>query len=440
MTGEMPDLTDEQRAIVAHTHGPALVFAVAGAGKTTAMTWRIERLVREGVFPARAILATSFSKASVRDIQLALARWPHCAGVQVQTLHSVGWNILKAARRRGHLPDLVLAREEDNAEGHILTQTLSRAWREKVPYAAELETLDRQDFQTYVGVCKANLRYADLVRVALPPSALAHASQAPSPQGFPWYRDLYALYERVRQQENALTFDDMLLTGWECLHRFPDVLAEMQNRFQCVLVDEFQDVSRVQSEMLDLLTQSGRHYMAIGDDDQTIYEWRGADPGFILRFAARYQSVTYFIHDNFRSHAAPLALANRVIEKNVRRQPKRLSLTRGFEGSVSVHSEVSPESQGRHLAELIRQERDSGRRLADIAVLVRLYAQTPYLEHALIQAGIPYHVVGSSPFYARPEVVTLLDYLRLAGGEEPTRWTSPPPSRNGRGKRCTGEA
>ena len=418
-------LTDEQRAIVAHDGGPALVFAVAGAGKTTAMTHRIERLVREGVFPARSILATSFSKASVQDIKAALARWPHCAPVQVQTLHAVGWGLLRLAQRAGHLPELGLSSEEDSSDSQLLGRVLSRAWREKVAYAPELDELDRPDFLTYVGVMKANLWYADLARADLPPSALALAAQAPAPPGFAWYRDLYGLYERVRASERVLTFDDMLLSGWECLHRFPDVLAEARRRFRCVLVDEFQDVNRVQSEMLDLLTGPDRHYMGIGDDDQTIYEWRGADPSLILAFAGRYGAARYFIRDNFRSHAAPLALANRVIERNRKREPKRLSLTRGFGGDVQVHTEDSPEQQGRHVAALVREALEAGHRASEVAILVRLYAQTPYLEQALLEAGVPYRVVGGSPFYARPEVLTLLDYLRLAGGASPdweTHW------------------
>ena len=305
-------------------------------------------------------------------------------------------------------------------------RVLSRAWREKAAYASELDELDRQDFLTYVGVMKANLWYADLERADLPPAARAVAAQAPAPPGFPWYRDLYGLYEQVRAQERVLTFDDMLLSGWECLHRFPDVLAEARRRFRCVLVDEFQDVNRVQSEMLDLLTGPDRNYMGIGDDDQTIYEWRGADPSLILSFAQRYRAARYFIRDNFRSHAAPLALANRVIERNQKREPKRLSLTRGFGGEVQVHTEDSPEHQGRHVAALVQEALKSGDRAGQIAILVRLYAQTPYLEQALLETGISYRVVGSSPFYARPEVLTLLDYLRLAqgtaGADWETRW------------------
>ena len=419
-----PNLTEEQRAIVAHSHGPALVFAVAGAGKTTAMTYRIERLVREKAFSAPSILATSFSKASVKDIKTALGRWPHCEKVQVQTLHAVGWGILRLAQRRGLGRELHLGQEEEGDDTRLLGQVLGVAWREKVAYAAELDSMDRADFLNYVGVMKANLLYADLTRVDLPPAALAQAGQAAAPPGFAWYPALYGLYESVRVQAQILTFDDMLLSAWECLHRFPDVLDDARRRLACVLVDEFQDVNRVQSEILDLLTFPHRHYMAIGDDDQTIYEWRGADPGFILNFAARYSASKYYIRDNFRSHAAPLALANRVIERNRRREPKRLSLTRGFGGRLEVHEETSPESQGRHLAQLVQKALDAGRRPSELAILVRLYAQTPPLEQGLLEANIPYRVVGSPPFYARPEVKTLLDYVRLACLDDgwETRW------------------
>ncbi len=421
-----PNLTQEQQAIIAHNYGPALVFAVAGAGKTTAMTHRIERLVRENIFPASAILATSFSKASVKDIKAALGQWPHCGGVQVQTLHAVGWGILKMAQRRGLGLELNLGQEEDSGDSQLLGRVLGQAWREKVSFAAELDALDRPDFLTYVGVMKANLLYPDPAKLTLPPAALSQVGQAPALGGFAWYPALYALYEKVRVQEKILTFDDMLLSAWECLHRFPEVLADARRRFGCVLVDEFQDVNRVQSEILDLLTYPHRNYMAIGDDDQTIYEWRGADPGFILSFANRYGAAKYLIRDNFRSHAAPLALANKVIAWNRKREPKSLSLTRGFGGRLEVHEEATPESQGKHLAALIGDALSGGRAPSEIAVLVRLYAQTPPLEQGLLEADIPYRVVGSSPFYARPEVKTLLDYVRLARMDDgwETRWAA----------------
>ena len=420
-----PSLTEEQAAIVAHHSGPALVFAVAGAGKTTAMTHRIERLVRENIFSASAILATSFSKASVSDIKTALGHWPHCGPVQVQTLHAVGLGILRLAQRRGLGQGFSSSPDDEGGDSRLLGMTLGQAWREKVPYAAELDALDRPDFLNYVGVMKANLWYPDVNALDLPPAALAMTAAAPAPAGFSWYPALYGLYEKVRVSERMLTFDDMLLSAWECLHRYPEVLADARRRFECVLVDEFQDVNKVQSEILDLLTFPHRNYMAIGDDDQTIYEWRGADPGFILDFARRYGAAKYIIRDNFRSHAAPLALANEVIAKNRRREPKRLSLTRGFGGSLEVYEEASPETQGQHLARLVKAALESGRQPTEIAVLVRLYAQTPPLEQGLLEAGVAYKVIGSSPFYARPEVKTLLDYVRLARREDgwETRWT-----------------
>ncbi len=187
----------------------------------------------------------------------------------------------------------------------------------------------------------------------------------------------------------------------------------MQAQYQCVLVDEFQDINLAQSEILDLITEPHRNLMAIGDDDQTIYEWRGADPSFILNFAQRYQAATYLISHNFRCPAGPLILANHVIGHNKQRSPKRLRLTRGFDGHTRVHF---AKDMANLSAEIVSQIHDlhtrDGRQLDDIAVLVRLNAQTPHIEQALINAGIPYRI--SKPFYARSEIETLIRYCRIA--------------------------
>ena len=413
-------LTDEQQAIVNHNSGPALVFAVAGSGKSTALVHRIERLVREGIASPRHILATSFSRASISDLRDALARWPHCAQVKPVTLHSTGFGLMRLAQRHGLLVNLNLQETDDTpgTDKIILIRAMKKAREERVSYVPELEMLDQDDFLSYVGVCKGNLCYADLNKANLPAAARLVATQAEPPVGFPWYLDLYQQYERVRLKENWITFDDMLMTGWECLARFPEVLAEARGRFQSVLVDEFQDVNLAQSEMLDLLTFPHRNYMAIGDDDQTIYEWRGADPRFILDFERRYEAKKYLIHDNFRSQASHLALANRVIERNQRREPKHLSLTRGFDGGTHVHQEATQAEQGQHIVSLIQQVLQEGQGIRDIAVLVRMYAQTPSIESALIEAHIPYKVVGSVPFYQRPEILALIDYLRLGVVEQ----------------------
>ncbi len=408
-------LTTQQQSVVNHDNGPALVFAVAGAGKTTAMVHRIERLVREGVFSPEQILATSFGRANVQDLKAALTPFPHCRAVDARTLHSLGRDIIKQAQQLGHLRTLRLNQPRNSGaspEHQLLTQAIAAARHQNLPFKQELDGLDRQDFLDYVGQCKGNLLYANFRRVDLPTAAKKLAGQAPEPSDMlTWYLDLYRLFEEIRIKQGVVTFADMLLTGWEALVTFPDLLEKVQNHYKTVLVDEFQDINLVQSELLDLITQSHGNYMAIGDDDQTIYEWRGASPHFILNFPERYGADTYLISDNFRCPATPLVLANRVIIKNKQRKAKRLNLTRGFLGetAVSLHDDLNKMSY--HIVRQIRSLHKKKRPLNDIAVLVRLNAQTPPIEQQLISHNIPYRV--SKPFYERNEIKTLIQYCRI---------------------------
>lgn len=410
--------TPQQQAVIAHNTGPALVFAVAGAGKTTAMVHRIERLVREGIFPAERVLATSFARANVKDLREAMQQWPHCGRVHLRTLHSLGYQIIRQAIDQRLVRGLRLGGdddEEDSGGQGLLSRTLTEARRRNVPFKKELDGLDWADFLAYVGYCKGNLHYAHLERANLPAAALQHASQAEAPPKLGWYLDLFRLYEEVRQQQGSITFDDMLLTAWELLLRFNSLADKVRDLYQCVLVDEFQDINLVQSELLDLLTPH-RNYMAIGDDDQTIYEWRGADPRFILGFAERYKAKTYLINDNFRCPAAPLVLANQVIRFNQKRHPKQLSLTKGFHGETKLHRVKEVATMAGEIVRQIAAAYRQGTRYNDIAVLVRINAQTPYIEQQLITHEIPYRV--QQPFYDRLEIRTLIEYARLAWIEQ----------------------
>ncbi len=411
----MLQLTPEQQAIVAHNKGPALVFAVAGAGKTTAMVHRIERLVRERIFRPERILATSFSRATVDDISKALKVWSYCSRVQAITLHSLGWRILNRAHSL-RLVDLQLSKENDpeRLADSMLNQALGIARDRGIVDKSEGRNIDREDFQTFVSSCMGNLQYPDLAGANLPTDALTWATQAVPPSNLPWYLDLYRIYEQVRSERRAVTFDYMLFGAWEMLMRHEALRNEWQAAFDCLIVDEFQDVNLVQSELLDLLSSHHRNYMVIGDDDQTIYEWRGARPHFILRFAQRYGAKSFFVSDNFRCKASQVVLANQIISHNVNRQQKSLHLTRGFDGRTFAHEAESIPAMGRQIVAEIKAAREKGVPLRDIAILVRLYAQTPHIEHPLIEEQIPYKIIGSTPFYDRPEVRVLLCYLRVA--------------------------
>lgn len=404
-------LTPEQQQVVAHNYGPALVFAVAGAGKTTAMVHRIARLVREQVFKPRRILATSFSRATVSDIRAALADQGDCGEVQVATLHSIGLQILRRAQDKGLLRSLEVVGEDGTlSEKQLLKRVLGKARQQRLELPPNL---DEQDFLSFVGVCKGNFVYPNPSKLRLPPDALKKVKLVESPEHLPYYAPLYELYEKTRQELGLITFDDMLLSAWEVLQQQPELLNEQQGHFDCIMVDEFQDVNEVQNELLDLLSAQHRNYMAIGDDDQTIYEWRGASPRFILDFPRRYTAIKYLLRENFRSRASHLALANRIIVHNQQREPKQLLLTRGFEGHTQVRSVADERAQSRQLVIDIMAACQSGYRMDQQAVLVRLYAQTPWLEQALIEAMIPYRIVGSVPFYQRTEIRTLLAYLDL---------------------------
>jgi len=174
-------LTDEQERIVDHGHGPALVFAVAGAGKTTTMVRRIERLVRENVFRPERILAASFSRATVADLKLALKAFPHASKVDVKTLHGLAYGIIRDAVRMGIGPNLKLPEDIDSIPHAILNRALNAARAKGASFAADLESLDREDFFAYVGGCKATLAFVDLKTRDLPLTLLPRRRRRPHP-------------------------------------------------------------------------------------------------------------------------------------------------------------------------------------------------------------------------------------------------------------------
>lgn len=405
-------LTAEQKQIVGHNEGAALVFAVAGSGKTTSMVHRIKRLVSNKVCPANKILATSFSRATVDDIQKVLKSM-NVQGVQTCTLHALGFRIIRLAADCHYIPKEYI-KIHDNQEflGDILARIALNKLRGK--HRKELEQLkvEEEDFKTQISIWKANIQYADLDLADLTAAALNLAQQAQHEN--PYYIEAYQMYEWARQQNKWLTFDDMLLLAWEVLVKYPDILQHIQSKYEMVMVDEFQDVNKVQYHLLDLLVKSHGNYMVIGDDDQCIYEWRGANPSFILNFEAAYNAQKYIISDNFRSTGHQVILANQVIHQNKNRHPKKLSLTQGFEGNAYIMTANNLNNEAKILVDEIFQKRKEGLAFTDMAILIRLYNQTPMLEAEMIHRKLYYKIVGSTPFYKRNEIDTLLKYLRFA--------------------------
>ena len=409
-------LTPAQQAIVDHEQGPAVVLGVAGAGKTTALEYRIGRLVRTSLFEANRILVAACDAAAAADMRRRLARHPGCREVAVVTLHALGLSAVQAAYDQGRLHHLNpnWRKRLNGASRAVLAATLTEARSRQATYAGELDALDAADFLAWMSALKGNLYYPD--EESIPPD-LVHSelvSLAVPPDDLPWYADLYRLYEEVRLDMGLLTADDQLLTGWEMLSLHGSVLRPLQARFDCVIVDDFQDVNLAQAEILDMVAHPHLNYMVTGSDDQTLYAWRGARPDVLLDFAQRYGARQYPLTECLRCRAGPLLLANAVIEHNRRRTPKTLHLTRGFGGHTEILGFRTPREMGAAIVDDIQQLRAGAMSYSDMAVLVRGFAQTPPVEQAFIAADIPYVVAGAEPFYKRPEVQTLVDYCRLA--------------------------
>jgi DNA helicase-2/ATP-dependent DNA helicase PcrA len=414
-------LTPQQQAVVNHTYGPALVFAVAGAGKTTALEQRIVRLVQEGIFAPGRILAAAYNLAVKNELGARLRRHEGCAAVEVVTLHALGLRAVRLAWEAGLLPSLRRSAfgEMEEAQTTLLNAAMVEARRRKAPYQRELDSLDRTDFFTWLSSCKGNLFYPSLEDIPAILRKTGDPQQATPPAQTPWYLAFSQLMESVQAHRGLLTFDDQLRLGWEVLVTYPQILAHMQSLYDCVLVDEFQDVNLAQYRILDMITaprpdKPQRNYMVVGDDDQTIYEWRGANTHFILNFGEAYKAARYVMSENFRCPAGPLTLANAVIRHNRQRFDKRLHLTRGLDGTTLITRSEDRAAMGAQIVATIHAALAQGDRLQGIAVLVRAKAQTPPVELALIRAKIPYEMVGGQPFYARWEITTLVAYCRMA--------------------------
>ena len=405
-------LTAEQLNIVNHHQGAAIVYAVAGAGKSTTMAHRVQHLVQHHNIKPPRILVCSFSKATVSDINKKIEQLG-VTGASCYTFNALGRKIVQKTVQMGYWSAF--------NEEHIEHRSSQLAMRALVELGKQLGKnfsqldVNQEDLQNYISVCKGNLCYADLLAAKLPVHCKQFAQQAEHSNRH--YLKAYQLHEQIRQQHNWLTFDDQLLLAWEALERFDEIRAWAKQQFDFLLVDEFQDVNKVQAQIADILTEDHRNYMAIGDDDQCIYEWRGANVRYILDFKKRYQAAEYIISDNFRCFAEATLLAGKVIAQNQERQRKDLVSQKGFGGEVLLQGFDSDSATAHYLVQQYQQRLSTGISPKDCIVLVRSYSQTAVIEAKLIEAQLAYQVIGSQRFYERPEVKVLFTYLGLARQE-----------------------
>jgi len=389
-------LNPSQREAVAAVDGPVLVVAGAGSGKTRVLTYRIAHLIRDlGVHP-REILAITFTNKAADEMRSRVGDLVGGAvkAMWVSTFHSACVRILRReAHRFGYTSGFSIYDDQDSLR--LVTQCLK-----------DLD-LDTKRFppRTVQGIIsKAKNELVDFETFASSDAGFYHEQVA----------SVYRLYQQRLVGYSAMDFDDLLMVTVELFGAFPDVLADYQDRFRYVLVDEYQDTNRAQYTLVRLLAGRHRNLCVVGDSDQSIYRWRGADIRNILDFEKDYPDARVVVlEQNYRSSETILDAANSVIANNPRRQAKRLWSDRG-RGERIVWFEAQDEhDEAGFVADQIAELVSAGRTYRDVAVFYRTNAQSRVLEDVFLRRGVPYRVVGSVRFYDRKEIRDALAYLRV---------------------------
>ncbi|MYC97699.1 MAG: AAA family ATPase [Gammaproteobacteria bacterium] len=393
-------LNPEQRAAVLHFEGPLLVLAGAGTGKTRALTCRIAHLVREHGVPPHRILAVTFTNKAAGEMRERVANYlgEEPRGMWLGTFHALGARLLRIhADEVGRVAPFTIFDAE---------QSLNQVKRAQKAARVNPDRWNPRSVQGVISSAKNVLigpqQFHDENADGADPLAAVAAL-------------VYPEYQAALARQNAFDFDDLLMRPVELLESHPDILYRYSDRFAFLLVDEYQDTNHAQFRLLDLLARTHGNLMVVGDDDQSIYGWRGADIRNILQFESVFPSACVVrLERNYRSTGHVLQAANAAISHNVARKAKTLHTRRPDGELLSVLHTATEADEARCIAdeaELLRQA--NGWPYRSFAVLYRTNAQSRALEEELMRRFIPYQIVGGVRFYERREIRDVLAYLRL---------------------------
>ena len=392
---ETEALNDIQTQAVEHTDGPVLIFAGAGSGKTRVLTHRIALLLgRKKIAPDR-IFAVTFTNKAAGEMKTRLERMVGAAArdLWVGTFHAMCVRMLRRdGSKAGISPSFAII---DDADQRQLVKDI-------------LDDLDYDERQLAPGACLHEISKA---KNSLVWPDKFHEQQT----SFLGERmaNVYTEYERRLRESNSLDFDDLIVRTIDLLERDENVREKYQNKFEYILVDEYQDVNIAQYRLIALLGAKHKNVTVVGDDDQSIYSWRGSDYRMILRFEEDFPGAKVFkLEENYRSTQRILDAANALVANNKTRAPKKLFTNRAEGEAITVYAAATERDEARYTTEKIKQMVRDGAAYKDFLVLYRTNAQSRVFEEALIADGIPYRVVGGVGFYARAEIKDVIAYLR----------------------------
>ncbi len=399
----LQDLTEPQRQAVAHVDGPLLIIAGPGSGKTRVITRRVAYLMGQGVAPA-SILAITFTNKAAGEMKERVG-------------HLLGRQLRDFGRLDGYYPTICTF--------HSLCLRVLRTYADQIGLPLNFSVFDSSDQTKLV---KDALKTLEVSTTNFPP-ATVHAtisnaknqlvdaaafSQAASDFYHRKVAQIYTKYQQLLDQNNALDFDDLLLRTAYAFRRHPDVLRRLQDRFQYVLIDEYQDTNHAQYIIAHALAQRHRNMCVVGDPDQSIYAWRGADLRNILEFEKDYPDATVVrLEQNYRSTQSILALADALIAHNTQRKKKRLFTDNppGERAKLILCQDEHDEADV--VMKLLKEEHERTKRpWSGMAVFYRMNALSRVMEEALFRAKIPYQIARGVEFYNRREIKDVLSYLR----------------------------
>lgn len=393
---DIDSLNPAQKEAVLCTEGPLLVLAGAGSGKTRVLTHRIAHLVEDlGVAPWQ-IMAITFTNKAAAEMRERLGGLigSNARGMWVSTFHSMCVRILRAdCERIGFFQGFTIYDDDDSKR--LMKQIL--------------EELNVDPKRYPINALRNRISKAknDLI---VPEVFIDQYKDAMNQVVGRVYK---RLQERL-QALNAFDFDDLLMYTWLLLKHNNDVLQAYQNRFKYLLVDEYQDTNHAQYVLTQLLAEANKNIMVVGDDDQSIYSWRGADLRNILDFEKDYpEAHVVKLEENYRSVGNILAAANAVIDNNVTRKRKKLFTSQEDGEKISVYMASDERDEGRWIASEIEKQHAAGIPYDQIALFYRTNAQSRMLEDMLLRAGVPYRLVGGTRFFDRAEIRDVMAYLNL---------------------------
>jgi DNA helicase-2/ATP-dependent DNA helicase PcrA len=400
----LADLTEPQRQAATHVDGPLLIVAGAGSGKTRVITRRVAYLVHQGIVPA-SILAITFTNKAAGEMK-----------------HRVGQVLGRPLHDFGKLDQ----RWPTICTFHSLCLRILRHYAERIGLPANFTIYDSADQTRLI---KDALKLLDMSSTNFAPASVHGAisnakNQLLSPDAFSRQANdfyarqvarIYTKYQQLLTQNNALDFDDLLLRTTDVYRQHPDVLAELQERFQYIMIDEYQDTNHAQYVLAHALALKHRNMCVVGDPDQSIYAWRGADIQNILDFEKDYPDATVVrLEQNYRSTKTILAIASKLIANNTQRKDKTL-WTENAEGERAMVAICQDEYDEARLvtSELQKLHDQGGHAWNEMAIFYRMNALSRVMEDALRRANVPYQIARGVEFYNRKEIKDVLAYLRV---------------------------